>query len=64
MVALYTMTEGALDVISTATLMQLAESNLPPAVNGAVVLFCLLEMANACQSFALQTILSGGHDDT
>jgi len=64
MVALYTMTEGALDVISTATLMELAESSLPAAVNGAVVLFCLLEMVNACQCFALQCLLSGGHDDT
>ena len=51
-------------LFSTATLLQLAESNLPSSVNGAVVLFCLLEMGNACQSFALQTLLSGGHDDT
>jgi hypothetical protein len=64
MVSIATMTEGALDVLSCSTLMQLAENNLPPYVNGAIVLFCLLEIANACQSFALQCMLSGGHDDT
>jgi hypothetical protein len=64
MMATSTMTEGALDVLSCATLMQLAQNNLPPQMNGAVVLFCILEIFNACQSFALQVSLSGGHDDT
>lgn len=64
MVAISTMTEGALDVLSCATLMQLAENHLPSSVNNAVIVFCLLEMANACQSFALPCTLSGGHDDT
>lgn len=33
-------------------------------MDGAVSLFVLLELLNACQSFALQTSLSGGTDDT
>lgn len=64
LVALSTITEGALDVLSCVQLMQLAENNLPDAVNGAVIFFCLLEMINGCQSFALNIMLSGGHDDT
>lgn len=64
MVATFTMTEGALDVLSCATLLQLAANNLPNHVNNAIVMFCLLEMLNACQSFALQCTLAGGHDDT
>lgn len=64
MVVMATMTEGALDVLSCAQLMALAENNLSPVVNGVIVLFCLLEMANAAQCFALQVLLSGGHDDT
>eukprot|EP01031_Cornospumella_fuschlensis_P032399 gene32399-39179_t len=60
----FTMTEGALDVLSCATLMQLATNDLPPHVNNAIILVCILEMVNACQSFALQCTLSGGHDDT
>lgn len=64
LVALSTMIEGALDVLSCATLMQLAQNELPAGVNGAIVFFCLLEMINACQSFGLQALLSGGHDDT
>lgn len=64
MVVMATMTEGALDVLSCAQLMALAAYDLPPQVNGAVVLFALLEMANAGQCFALQVLLSGGHDDT
>lgn len=47
MVTTATITEGALDVLSAATLMQLAENGLPPHVNNAVVLFCLLELINA-----------------
>ncbi len=58
------MTEGALDVLSCATLMELAANDLPASVNGAIVLFCLLEIINGCQCFALQVTLSGGHDDT
>ena len=64
MVATATMIEGSLDVLSCATLMQLAELDLPASVNGAIVIFSLLELINACQSFALQVLLSGGHDDT
>jgi hypothetical protein len=64
MVATATMVEGSLDVLSCATLMQLAALDLPASVNGAIVVFSLLELANACQSFALQVLLSGGHDDT
>lgn len=51
-------------VLSCATLLQLAANNLPSHVNNAILVFCLLEMLNACQSFALQCTLSGGHDDT
>ena len=64
MVATATMIEGSLDVLSCATLMQLAVLDLPASVNGAIVIFSLLELVNACQSFALQVLLSGGHDDT
>ena len=64
MVATATMIEGSLDVLSCATLMQLAELDLPASVNGAIVIFSLLELINAIQSFALQVLLSGGHDDT
>ncbi len=64
MMATATMTEGALDVLSCSTLMQLAANGLPSEVNGAVVFVCILEIINGCQSFALQIALSGGHDDT
>jgi len=64
MVAMATQIEGAMDVLSAVTLMQVAEYNLPDSVNGAVQLFILLEMANACVSFSLQALLGGGTDDT
>jgi hypothetical protein len=64
MLAVATMTEGALDILSCSTLMQLAANNLPAEMNGAIVLVCILEIINGCQSFALQCALSGGHDDT
>lgn len=64
LVAMSTVLEGALDVLSCSTLMTLASNQLPGQVNGAIVLFCLLELLNGCQSFALQGILSGGHEDT
>ena len=64
MVAMATQIEGALDVLSCVTLMQVAPLHLPSAVNGAVQFFCLFELFNACQSFALQVLLSGGQDDT
>ncbi len=60
MVAMATITEGCLDVLSAAQLMALAEYGLPREVNGAIVLFSLLEIFNACQCFALQCLLSGG----
>jgi len=44
--------------------MQLAPLHLPSAVNGAVQFFCLFELFNACQSFALGVTLAGGQDDT
>ena len=64
MVSTATMIEGSLDILSCSTLMALAASDLPDSVNAAVVIFSLLELVNACQSFALQVLLSGGHDDT
>lgn len=64
MVCTSTMVEGCLDVLSAATLLSLASFGLPRDVNNAVVLFVLLELANACQCFALQALLSGGHNDT
>jgi hypothetical protein len=56
--------EGTLDVLSAAVLMQLASNDLPSNVNNAIVLFCLLELINAGQCFALPCLMSGGHDDT
>ena len=64
MVSIATMTEGALDVLSCGTFIALAANGLPSEVNGFIVLFALLELVNGAQSFALQCILSGGHDDT
>lgn len=64
MVAVSTQIEGALDVLSCVTLMQLATLSLPAGVNGAVQFFCLFELFNAVQSFALQVLLAGGQDDT
>lgn len=65
MVATSTMVEGALDCLSCSALMQLSTTTtLPSSINGAIVMFALLELANACQSFAFQAFLSGGHDDT
>ena len=64
MVAAAVVVEGALDVLSSATLMQLAENSLPTNVNNAIVLFCLLELVNAGQCFALPCFVSGGQEDT
>lgn len=64
MVVNATTVEGALDVLSAATLMQLAANDLPVNVNNAIVLFCLLELINAAQCFALPGLLSGGQEDT
>ena len=64
MVSTATMIEGSLDVLSCSTLMALAAADLPTSVNAAIIIFSLLELVNACQSFALQALLSGGHDDT
>jgi len=60
MVSAAVVVEGALDVLSSATLMQLAENTLPSNVNNAIVLFCLLELVNAGQCFALPCMVSGG----
>lgn len=64
LVSVATMVEGALDVVSCSSLMALATNNLPRHINGAIVLFAYLEIVNACQSFAFQSLLSGGHKDT
>eukprot|EP00601_Ochromonadales_sp_CCMP2298_P015213 CAMPEP_0173230332 /NCGR_PEP_ID=MMETSP1142-20121109/7702_1 /TAXON_ID=483371 /ORGANISM="non described non described, Strain CCMP2298" /LENGTH=911 /DNA_ID=CAMNT_0014159431 /DNA_START=16 /DNA_END=2751 /DNA_ORIENTATION=+ len=64
MVVSVTQMEGALDVLSSVTLMQLAVYELPLAVNHAVVIFCLLELLNAALCFTLPCTLSGGYDDT
>ena len=64
MVAQASMLEGAVDVLSTATLLSLASYNLPASVNGAVVMFSLLELFNACVSFVVQVKLSNGNEDT
>ena len=54
----------SLSPLSCVTLMQLAPLHLPSSVNGAVQFFCLFELFNACQSFALGVTLAGGQDDT
>ena len=64
MVGQASMLEGAMDVLSTATLLSLASYDLPPSVNGAIVMFSLLELFNACQSFVIQVKLSNGNEDT
>lgn len=64
MVSIASMTEGALDILSCSTLMQLASNNLPSQMNGAIVLLSILEVVNGCISFGIQCSLSGGHDDT
>jgi hypothetical protein len=64
LVSVSTMVEGALDVVSCSSLMSLAVNNLPSEVNGAIVFFSYLEIINACQSFAFQALMSGGHEDT
>ena len=64
MVCASTMIEGCLDVLSASTLLSLASFGLPEDVNHAVEAFALLELVNACQCFALQALLSGGHNDT
>jgi hypothetical protein len=58
------MTDGALDIVSAVAFLSLAENNLPDSVNGGIIIFAFLEVLNACQSFVLQVLLSGGHDDT
>jgi hypothetical protein len=64
LVSVATMVEGALDVVSCSSLLSLAVNRLPRHINGAIVLFAYLEIVNACQSFAFQALLSGGHKDT
>lgn len=50
--------------LSCTTLMAIATLHLPPSINGFCVIFSLLELLNAFQSFGLQILLSAGHDDT
>jgi hypothetical protein len=64
MVSSSIMIEGAIDVISAAAFMNLARNDLPSDMNNLVLACALLEIWNACQSFALQALLSGGVDDT
>lgn len=64
MVSQSIMIEGSLDVISAAAFMILAQNGLPENLDNLVITFALLEILNACQSFALQAVLSGGSDDT
>lgn len=64
MVITSTMVEGSMDILSASTLMELASNNLPSSVNGAVIIFALLECFNGCQCFSLQAILSGGMHDS
>ncbi len=64
LVSTQTMTDGALDIVSAVAFLSLAENDLPSSVNGAIILFAFLEVVNACQSFVLQVLLSGGHNDT
>jgi hypothetical protein len=59
MVSVSTQIEGALDVLSAASLVSLAANGLPASMNGACVLFTLLELLNGLQSFGLQALLSG-----
>jgi hypothetical protein len=63
-VAMSTQIEGSLDILSCTSLLSLASAGLLPSTQGVIVLFSLLEIVNACQSFGLQTVLSGGYDDT
>lgn len=65
MVSISIQVEGAVDILSCTTLMALSlDTHLPQSIRGAIVLCCLLEILNAYQSFGLQILLSGGHDDT
>jgi len=64
MVGQASMLEGSMDVLSTATLLSLASYHLSSSVNGAIVLFSLLELFNACQCFVIQVKLSNGNEDT
>ena len=64
MVAMSSMIEGAMDIISCAQLMELATYDLDFNINSVIILFCLLEMLNASLSLGFQALLSGGHDDT
>ena len=64
MVATSIMIEGAIDVISAAAFMTLAQSDLPADIDSLILTCALMEIWNACQSFALQAVLSGGVDDT
>jgi hypothetical protein len=64
MVSVSSMVDGALDVVSCASLMSLAQiTDLNSNAQNAIVLFSYLEIINACQGFALQAMLSGGHED-
>ncbi len=65
MVGVTTQVEGAMDILSCVVLMQLAASQLgDDIINHCVILFCMLEMVNACLSFSLLVALSNGADDT
>lgn len=63
MVCTSTIVEGVMDIISCTQFMALAGNDLPPQVDGIVIIFCFLEVVNACQSIAFPVFLSGGYDD-
>jgi hypothetical protein len=64
MVCSSTQIEGAMDILSSVVLLQLAELNLPNNVDNAIQMFALLELLNACLMFSFQAFLSGGREDT
>jgi len=70
MVSMTAQLEGAMDVLSTVMLMQLAAENVTRHLQFSSVmtrfiqLFVLLELLNAGQCFVLQVFLAGGENDT
>ena len=70
MVGMTAQIEGAMDVLSTVTLMNLAAENavgllgFTPTLNRFIQIFILLELFNAVQCFGFQVFLAGGTDDS
>jgi len=60
-----TMLEGALDVVSSVSLLSLADTdNIPLSLDGLIIFFAFFELCNACQSFMFLVQMSGGTNDT